>query len=426
MRMFEEWIGEDTYRKAMREYLTKHAFGSGSSNDLVETIAQVSGQDEVLAGAMRSLLDQPGIPLVHSELICKNDNASLTLSQSRYLPFGVMSKDAAHWSLPVCARFGRGDASSTQCFLLDKTQQTFAVTGGCAEWYLPNAEAAGYYRFTMPEGEFAALAQHIAGLKASEQLMYTDAIASAFRRGEVSPATVLDAMPAIAGSQIPQVATALNGSFEWIREHLSNSLTRPAMDAFATALYAPRLGSLGYRRVKGESIAATNLRKRIVEFLALTLHDPAVRKPLLEQGRAALGLDGSGSVDLSRADDDLVEYALAVAVQDLGAPAFNAILADLKINHDTEQRYHLLSALGSTRDEKLGEQARDYGLTGCRRGRRDARDLRGEQRRAGKQGCVLALVPGALRSIARAPGAICAEPLAGGGRRCALLESASR
>jgi len=66
LRMFEEWIGEDVYRDAMRDYLAKHTFGSGNSNDLIATIARVSGKGETLARAMRSFLDQPGLPLVHA------------------------------------------------------------------------------------------------------------------------------------------------------------------------------------------------------------------------------------------------------------------------------------------------------------------------------------------------------------------------
>src|SRR6202012_1334535 len=75
-----------------------------------------------------------------------------------------------------------------------------------------------------------------------------------------------------------------------------------------------------------------------------------------------LGLDGSGKVDLSRADPDLLRSALKVAVQDDGAPAFDAVQKEFAVNRDTAQRYALLAALGSTRDPALGEKARDFGL----------------------------------------------------------------
>jgi alanyl aminopeptidase len=54
---------------------------------------------------------------------------------------------------------------------------------------------------------------------------------------------------------------------------------------------------------------------------------------------------------------------LKVAVQDSGEPAFKAILGELAVNHQTRQRYEMLAALAATHDPKLGEQARDYGLT---------------------------------------------------------------
>ena len=78
------------------------------------------------------------------------------------------------------------------------------------------------------------------------------------------------------------------------------------------------------------------------------------------QVRAALGLDGAGTVDLSRADPDLLRTILRVTVQDAGAPAFDAVRNAFAANRDTNQRYALLAALGATRDPALAEKARDF------------------------------------------------------------------
>ncbi len=169
---------------------------------------------------------------------------------------------------------------------------------------MPNAEAAGYYRFTMADKDFAALKAQVATLAPAEQVLYADAISSSFARGTLQPEVVLDAMPALAGSDIPQVAGALLGDFAWIREHLATDATRPALDAYAAKLYGPRLDQLGLRRRPGDSDATSRLRVRIVDFLAFDARNPALRKALDEQGRAALGLDGSGKVDLSKLDPD--------------------------------------------------------------------------------------------------------------------------
>jgi alanyl aminopeptidase len=361
--MFEEWIGEEKYRQAMRDYLAGHAFGSGSSDDLIAAIAKASGKGEVLASAMRSFLDQPGIPLMHTELTCRGGKSSLSISQSRYLPFGVLSNDNLHWQVPLCVRFGHGEKSETQCFLDDQPKQTFAVAGGCADWYMPNADAAGYYRFSLGEKDLADLSRRAGSLVPAEQLIFADAVKSAFARGEIGPGPVLDAMPALAASDSPQVAFALIGEFIWIREHLATDATRPPLDAYAEKIYRPRLVALGYHHQPGEADAVSRLRQRLASVLAFDVHDSVVRKELDAQGRAALGLDDSGKLDLARADPDLRGFALKVAVQDSGAPAYHAVLEALKANHETQQRYELISALGSTRDPKLAEEARNFGLT---------------------------------------------------------------
>ncbi len=363
LRMFEEWLGEDTYRAAMREYLAAHAYGSGSADDLIATIAKVSGKGEALSKAMHSLLDQPGLPLVRAALNCADGKATVTLQQSRFLPYGVVDPGHPQWSLPACVKFERGANSTTQCFLLDAPQREFPVEGGCASSYLPNANASGYYRFSTPATNLASLGDDLQALSAPEQVIYADAVSSKFIQGESAPGEVLDAMPKLAQSPTPQIATSLLERFAWIRQYLSTDATRPALNAYAAKLYAARAEELGLRRRPADTDATTQLRVRLVEFLAFTTHDPAIRAALVTQGRLALGLADVPGVDLARIDADIRGAALKAAVQDSGEPAFKAVLGELAVNHQTRERYDLLAALGSTHDPGLGEQARDFGAT---------------------------------------------------------------
>lgn len=363
LAMFERWLGETRFRDAIRAYLAQRAFGSGSSDDLVAGVAGKGSDAKPVAAAMRSFLDQPGIPLVSAALDCGERGVSLQLAQTRYLPYGVLAADTPTWGVPVCSRFGRGDASTTQCFLLERANQRFDVAGGCPDWLLPNADARGYYRFELAPPAFARLGAAFARLTPAERIVYADAVGAAFARGTLAADALLDAMPALAGSDLPQVATALLDSFGWIREHLADAATRASLERWAAQLYAVRAQQLGWRRRAGESPDATALRTRLAEFLALDLRDPAARAELAQQGRAALGLDGGGRPDLTRADADLLAVTLKVAVQDGGAPAFDAAQAAFRANRDTAQRYALVEALGATRDARLGERARDLGLT---------------------------------------------------------------
>jgi alanyl aminopeptidase len=174
---------------------------------------------------------------------------------------------------------------------------------------------------------------------------------------------VLDTMPALAGSELPQVATALVDDFAWIREHLANDTTRPLLDAYASKLYSERMAHLGLRHLPDETDATSRMRMRLVHFLAFDARNKALRQQLNALGRDALGLDGGGKINLAKLDPDMRGAVLEAVVQESGAPAFEAILEELKVNHETEQRYELIAAIGGAHDPKLAERARDYGLT---------------------------------------------------------------
>jgi alanyl aminopeptidase len=215
----------------------------------------------------------------------------------------------------------------------------------------------------MADPDFAALREHVRMLMPAEQIVYADAVSSAFQQGSLAPGTVLDAMPALSNSGLPQVATALVGELAWIRDYLATGNTRPALDAYTATLYAPHLAALGLGRLPDDTDMTTDLRARLVDVLAVVAQDAALRRQLNQLGRAALGLDSGGTVDLTRLNPDLRGAILKVTVQDSGEPAFKAIVGELATNHQTRQRYEMLAALGATHDPKLAEQARNYGLT---------------------------------------------------------------
>jgi cytosol alanyl aminopeptidase len=363
LRMIETWIGEDVYRDAMRAYFAQRDYGSGNTDDLIATLAEHSGKGDVLSKTMRSFLDQPGVPLVHSQMTCSDGKATLSLSQSRYLPFGASSKQDSHWVVPVCARFAREKATSAQCFVLSEQRQDFTVDGGCVTWYSLNADANGYYRVAMNDCDAAALGNHYASLDPLDQKYSADSIGSGFRHGDLPPSKLLDAMPLFADSNVPQISTALLEWYKWIRVHLADASTRPILDAYAGRLYLPHLRLLGFHHRDDDTPATSTLRATLASFFADTLRDASVRAELVKQGRNALGLDSHAHVDLSRADPDLRGIALEVTVQDVGTAAFEAALTELKTNRDTQQRSELFNAIGATRDPALGIRARNYALT---------------------------------------------------------------
>ncbi len=360
--MFEAWLGEDTFRKGIRAHVAGHAFASATADDLIDALAKAGDQGPRFGKAMRSFLDQPGVPLVETTLQCRDGQASLHARQQRYFPVGSAGDAAQTWGIPVCVRLGRGGRTDVQCRLFDSTEADLPLDGGCPDWYLPNADARGYYRFTMPAADLARLTAAIATQGDRDQLAYADAIAAGFEHGSLDAPAVLSAMERLAASPTRQVATALIPEFRWIRRQLADAETARALDAFATRLYLPRLTRLGYVKRASEAEDDALLRAELVDFLALRVRVPEVRQTLLAQARRVLEPGRDGHLRFTEANSDLFGSTLAVAVQELGAAAMDTLIAEIGRQSDPMLRASMIAALGAATEPKLAERAREFAL----------------------------------------------------------------
>ncbi len=362
--MFEAWLGEKTFRDGLRQYMRKHAFASATSDDLIDALQAAGDQDARTGKAMRSFLDQPGVPLVRTELVCDGGKARLRLRQERFFPAGSSGDALAQrWGIPFCVRSGKGETAATQCQLLDQPRAEMLFDGNeCPDWYLPNAEARGYYRIAPARADLKALTRVAGKLNDREQLAFADAIKAGFEQGDVDAASVLEAIDTLAAATTREVAVALLPELVWIRRNLADDAARRAIDSHVEQIYLPRLTQLGYVRRAGESEDDALLRADLAELLARKVDSKRVRAALLEQGRAVLEGDGNGRLRFGAANYDLLGTVLAVTVQERGATAVDALIAELARNNDANLRMSMVMALGATTDPAQGERVREFAI----------------------------------------------------------------
>src|SRR5262249_61210340 len=86
--MFGRWAGENNFRRGIRRYLTRHAWGNATASDFLAAVSEEAGRN--IAPAFSTFLEQAGVPLVTVALRCEpGSKAKLSLSQERYLPVGA-------------------------------------------------------------------------------------------------------------------------------------------------------------------------------------------------------------------------------------------------------------------------------------------------------------------------------------------------
>jgi len=382
--MFENYVGDKTFQKGMRSYIQAHKFGNATADDLVDAIAAAAGKGDAFKHAFKSFLDQSGVPYVQAKLVRKNGQTALEMEQSRYLPLGsrgargswvcgvagpcvddTLAGTRRLWGIPVCVRYGTADGSKVACDMLDKSSGTMLLPGASkSTWVMPNANAAGYYRFSLGKGELAALTREVAKLSDTEQLAYADAIHASFEHGDLDAGQVLAALKPLTASKTSQVATAPLGQIDWIYHHVAKTDAQRARIAdWAKAAYLPKLEALGYQRKPGESEDDSLLRSTLAGVLGLDFKLPEVRAELLKQGEAALQKNANGRLNLAAANPDLLGDALGVAVQTEGKSAVDALIAELPQTSDPALRNGILGGLAGVEDPALAEQVRDFAIS---------------------------------------------------------------
>src|SRR5215831_18706093 len=98
-------------------YLKQYSWRNASAGDFLDSVG--SAANPAVTGAFSTFLDQPGVPLVSVKLNCDTpDHASLQLTQRRALPLGTPGSRQQTWQIPVCVRYGEGDATQRECTLM--------------------------------------------------------------------------------------------------------------------------------------------------------------------------------------------------------------------------------------------------------------------------------------------------------------------
>ena len=245
---------------------------------------------------------------------------------------------------------------------MTEAEQRVSVGDACPDWVMPNADASGYYRWTMPSADLDALMDDgWSRLSERGRLSVADNLIAAYDADAAEPAAVFSAMERIASDDTRHVATTPMELLSWTRRNVvvPNPDRRPAFERFASDLYLRRSRQLGWapRRGRAEDGERALFRSSVLSFLAFTARNPAVRREAADRGRRYLGYGGDGELHPDAVEPSLVGLALMVAVQESDAAFFDALLERALASDDALFRRHALGALGATHDPELALRA---------------------------------------------------------------------
>ena len=360
--MFESYLGAERMRAGVEHHLHKYRFSNATSEMFLQSLAEGSG--ESVAASFNSFLNQPGVPQVRVQVACAPGNHRLILSQSRYRPVGSKAPESGQWNIPVCWRYGLQDNKSVQrqCALLNAPKQEIMLPT-CPAYLMPNADGAGYYRWVLDANDLAKLQR--ASLTAREQLSLADSLGAMYAAQQAPAGEVLTALAPLAASQERSVATAPMALLRRVHDEALDEASQPAAQAWIRNLYGPTQKSLGLTPKAGESTEHALLRQDVLSFLTGVGHDAALQAELSKLGAAYVGFGGDGKLHTQAAPTDLVEVALANAMDTHGAPFVQHLAELLHKQEDPSVRRQLVAAMSAARSPAVAEAVRAVVLQGA-------------------------------------------------------------
>jgi hypothetical protein len=364
-RMFESFVGREAWRKFIHSYLRAHAWGNASAEDFLKDMSDNLGP--AITTAMRSFLEQPGVPRIAAQLHCEaHKPPTVELSQQRSLPAGVTDPTPRLWNLPVCLRYGDGRSSFQECFPLSAATAVFELgqgngpsankpggPRGCPTWMILNGDAVGYYRSTVEPTTARALLTPTSPIARAarptppERMMLVDDLAAAVDRDELSIDKLLPLAPLIAVDPDDKVARKAFSAAPIPLGGLDDAMYLAARRWYHKTFYA-RARQLGWHRRPKDSEELHELRRSIVPTVAYD--DPALTA---EANRLAdQWLTTRGGVP-----DDLVGSVLSTAAWRGDAALFERYLATARNPRDRSEKQRMLGSLGAFADPALSEKA---------------------------------------------------------------------
>lgn len=351
--MFEAWLGPETFRQGVIDYIESNSWKNATASDLWASLTAASKKD--FASTMATFVDQPGVATVKAELTMDGD---LRLEQERFTTYGHPA-GAEVWAIPVAFKYADKTGTKSQTVILDDKEMTIPLNSdGPAQWVMPNAGGSGYYRWTVPPQMMATLAENGSELlEVTERVNVIGNASALLDAGGISGADYLHTLNYFADDSDPRVISTMLSGLDKVKNAFVTPELSVEFSTYVRRTLGPALKRFGLQTRPGEDEEVTRFRPQLIQWLGEEGNDPMVLQYADSLARVFM-------YDPTAIDPAMITTSVTLAVQ----RGDRAMFEDCKKRFETaqvpQQRSLFLSALGNFRDPVLVDEALNYSLSG--------------------------------------------------------------
>jgi puromycin-sensitive aminopeptidase len=350
VRMLEQHLGEEAFRRGLRLYMEKHAYGNTVTTDLWDALEEATGQ------SVREMMDgwiyQGGFPLIDVTLA----DGTATLTQTRCLSTGAGTEaEPYRWQVPLRYTLIDRDHRSVSKIVLGDEPVSVDVPNG--SHLVVNSQGASFVRVGYPP----EMLEDLSSLENNEldeverYALIDDAWASVLA-GTTSTTTFLTLLEAMAAETSRSVWQRIISGLDRL-SRLVDSDALPGYRAIAHDVLSPMLANVGLTPVENESARNRQLRADLVKAMGIIADDPDVQR------------ECQRTLSVGRRNPELVDPALMSAAITVAATIgdkadFDDYVYEYRTNTNPQEQLRYLYGLTEFPSDDLVARFRAMVLVG--------------------------------------------------------------
>ena len=351
--MVENYLGEETFRQGVHNYLQAHLYGNATAEDFWN--AQTANSHKPVDKIMSSFVTQPGVPLLTFE-DAKADGAPV--QQTRFFLTAGAGNTAQQWTMPVCLKTNAGPV----CEVLTPSELVLPVPANATmPFFYTNASDKGYFRTaysTKQLDKITAGAETV--LSPVERIGLLGDRWALVRAGQGSVGDVLSLVMSLKSDPNAAVIESALQKARTIGTRVATPEEHRRLEADFERNFAPVYAALGVP-TRADSPDKQELRASLFELLG-GAKDPAV----LAQARTiADKIYSAGGERDKNLDPNFQNAAIEVAADNGDAALYDEILNASKTLTSPEEQTQALFTLASFQAPALVQRTLEYTVSGA-------------------------------------------------------------
>ncbi|MDR3615297.1 MAG: M1 family metallopeptidase [Candidatus Obscuribacterales bacterium] len=160
--MLEGFLGPDTFRDGIRNYLSAHELANATPENLWSALSSTSGKN--VSELMHSWVYLKGFP----EVIVDSSKPETTVSQKRFVFLNEDSDSSSAWQIPLQVRsLEENNINSAHKIVFSKTTGNLGTSKKAP--YLVNARGEGYFRVVYSPKDLKEMMAHLSKMTVLER-----------------------------------------------------------------------------------------------------------------------------------------------------------------------------------------------------------------------------------------------------------------